>query len=248
MILYFSGTGNSAYVAKQIGKKTNQEVVNLFEKIKNHDYSKMVSNDAWIIVSPTYAWRIPRILEEWLEHTELLGSKDIYFVLTCGGNIGNADVYNKKLCALKNMNDLGSYEIVMPENYVAMFATPTKEEALSIIKKADIEINKMISYICEKKAFPSSKITLSDKLSSGIINDIFYPMFVRAKKFRVKEKCISCGKCASVCPLNNIQIIDGKPVWKDYCTHCMGCISYCPIEAIEYGKHSVNKPKYICPK
>ena len=32
------------------------------------------------------------------------------------------------------------------------------------------------------------------------------------------------------------------------CTHCMACICRCPSEAIEYGKHSIGKPRYVCPE
>ena len=69
MILYFSGTGNSEYAAKRIGKEIGDEVTNLFERIRNHDFSAMRSDRPWVIVSPTYAWRIPRIVQEWLENT-----------------------------------------------------------------------------------------------------------------------------------------------------------------------------------
>ena len=95
MILYFSGTGNSAYVAKRIGKEVMDDVINLFEKIRNKDNSKLYSEDSWIIVVPTYAWRIPHIVQNWIENTEFTGSKDIYFVMTCGENIGNAGKYLK---------------------------------------------------------------------------------------------------------------------------------------------------------
>ena len=77
MILYFSGTGNSAYVAKRIGKEVMDDVINLFEKIRNKDNSKLYSEDSWIIVVPTYAWRIPHIVQNWIEKTEFTGSKDI---------------------------------------------------------------------------------------------------------------------------------------------------------------------------
>lgn len=103
MILYFSGTGNSEYVAKRIGEKTHQEVMNLFDKIKNNDHSKMESDSPWVIVCPTYAWKIPRILEDWIKKTEL-SHQDIYFVMTCGGSIGNAGKYLEELCTLKHMN------------------------------------------------------------------------------------------------------------------------------------------------
>ena len=61
MILYFSGTGNSEYVAKRIGKEINDEVINLFDKIRDGDHSELNSERPWVIVVPTYAWRIPHI-------------------------------------------------------------------------------------------------------------------------------------------------------------------------------------------
>ena len=47
-----------------------------------------------------------------------------------------------------------------------------------------------------------------------------------------------------LCPLNNIHLESGRPVWGKNCTHCMACICYCPKEAIEYGKKSKGKPRY----
>ena len=73
MILYFSGTGNSEYVAKKIGKKIGDEVMDLFEKIRNDDFSSMHSERKWVIVVPTYAWRISRIVQKWMESTSLTG-------------------------------------------------------------------------------------------------------------------------------------------------------------------------------
>ena len=54
---------------------------------------------------------------------------------------------------------------------------------------------------------------------------------------RATDACIGCGKCVELCPLNNIRLENGKPVWGKHCTHCMACICYCPKEAIEYGNH-----------
>lgn len=126
MILYFSGTGNSEYTAQRIGKEIDDEVITLFDKIRNTDYSDMKSERPWVIVVPTYAWRIPHIISNWLEKTNFSGNKKIYFVMTCGGNIGNAGKYLETLCAKKNMNYCGCAEIVMPENYIALFSTRPK--------------------------------------------------------------------------------------------------------------------------
>lgn len=248
MILFFSGTGNSEYVAKRIAKAIGEPSVNLFGKIRNNDYSTLSSDTPWIIVTPTYAWRIPTILQDWIEHTTLNGNKKIYFVMTCGGSNGNADKYLAKLCHFKQMEYQGCLPIIMPENYIALFSVPEKAEALQIIEKAETKINPAVRYLNEHKPFPKPEITLQDKLNSGIINDLYYPLLVHAKKFYATEQCISCGKCADVCPLKNIRQENGRPTWGKQCTHCMACICQCPKEAIEYGKHTKGKIRYTCPK
>ena len=93
MVLYFSGTGNSKYVAKRLAGALDDECVNLFDRIKNNDYSEIMSQKPYIIVSPTYGWQIPHILRDWLSHSRLTGSSDIYFAMTCGGEIVNSERY-----------------------------------------------------------------------------------------------------------------------------------------------------------
>ena len=248
MILYFSGTGNSEYTARRIGKEIDDEVINLFDKIRTIDYSDMKSERPWVIVVPTYAWRIPHIVSDWLEKTNFSGNKGIYFVMTCGGSIGNAGKYLETLCTEKNMNYCGCAEIVMPENYIALFSTPTEDQALQIIERAESVIDNTALHIKNRDKLPKRDISFGDKMNSGIINALFYPVFVNAKKFYATENCVSCGKCVNVCPLKNIRIENGKPKWGDHCTHCMACICKCPKEAIEYGKHSKGLPRYICSK
>ena len=63
-----------------------------------------------------------------------------------------------------------------------------------------------------------------------------------------QDKCSGCGLCVQLCPLNNITLKNGKPVWGGGCTHCMACICSCPARAIEYGRKSRGKPRYFCPE
>lgn len=248
MILYFSGTGNSEYVAERIGKETGDKVMNLFERIRNRDFTPINASSPWVVVVPTYAWRIPRIVQEWIKNTNLTGSRDIYFVMTCGGSIGSAGSYLEKLCSAKKLNYLGCIGITMPENYLAMFSTPARDEALETIRRAESVIDRAALLIKSKDSFPQSSLTWKDKMNSGIVNDLFYPMFVHAKKFYATDACVSCGKCVKVCPLDNVRLENEKPIWGKNCTHCMACISRCPKEAIEYGNHSKGMPRYICPQ
>ena len=158
MILYFSGTGNSEYAAEKIGKATGDKVLNLFERLRDGDCSGLNSEKPWVIVTPTYAWRIPRILQKWLERTELSGNRDIYFVMTCGDSIGNAGKYLKPLCAKKGLNYRGCAKVVMPENYIALFRTPSEKEALEIIRHAEEAIDQAASVIKREGAFPRSRV------------------------------------------------------------------------------------------
>lgn len=247
MILYYTGTGNSEYVAKKIGDYVGDELVNLFEKLRNKDYSTMVSKKSWVIVAPTYAWQLPHIVRDWLLKTKLRGNNKIYFVLTCGNGIGNAGVYAEKLCEEKEMTYMGTAKVVMPENYIAAFDVPEKEEIIQIVKKAQASIKITAEIINAGVYNDICKPNLVDKVLSDIVNEGFYKFYIKADKFYATEECVSCGKCETVCPYANIKLVDGKPVWGKECTHCMACICKCPQEAIEYGDTSKGKRRCVFP-
>lgn len=101
MIVYFSGTGNSAYVAKRLQRELQDEGFDLFSSIRHRKKDALYAKQPWVIVAPTYAWRIPRVVHEWLKEVELTGSRELYFVMTCGGSIGNAGAYLERLCKEK---------------------------------------------------------------------------------------------------------------------------------------------------
>ena len=244
MILYFSGTGNSNYVAKRIADAPGDALVNLNDRIKASDTSSVETGERVIIVTPTYAWRIPRVVRDWLLKTELHGAKNVWFVMTCGSEIGNANKYNRDLCAEKAISCMGTAQIVMPENYIAMFSAPQADEARQIVAKAEPSIDRAIAAIQRNQPFAPTRNNLYDRFMSGPVNPIFYRFFVKANAFTVSDACISCGQCAKRCPMNNVTLKDGKPVWGKACTHCMACICYCAVSAIEYGKKSVGQPRY----
>lgn len=244
MIFCFSGTGNSRYIAGRIAEAIRDEINDLNIKIKENDSSPVQTGQDVIIVTPTYAWRIPRIVSDWLSKTELIGAQRIWFVMDCGSETGNAAKYNRRLAQKKQLLYMGTAQIVMPENYIAMFNAPTEEQAEKTVKKAEPAITEAIVRIKAGEPFSAPRSSLYDRFMSGPINPIFYRFFVKADAFYAGKACIGCGKCAEKCPLNNIILKNGRPVWGKNCTHCMSCICYCPAEAIEYGKKSAGKPRY----
>ncbi len=244
MIFCFSGTGNSRYIARKIAEEISDEILDLNASIKAQDNSAVNTGKNVIVVTPTYAWRIPRIVSDWLLKTEFIKAEKIWFVMDCGGEIGNAAKYNRKIAEQKGLKYMGTAQIVMPENYIAMFNAPTVDKAKIIVEKAQPFIAETIARIKEEQVFSAPRNNLYDRFMSGPINPIFYRFCVKASAFKVKDECVGCGLCVKKCPLNNVRLNDGKPVWGKKCTHCMACICYCPAKAIEYGKKSIGKPRY----
>lgn len=244
MILYFSDTGNSGYAARRIADGLGEPLLCLNDRIKAGGTAPVETGERLVIVTPTYAWRIPRIVEDWLLHTELTGAKRAWFVMTCGSEIGDADRYNRRLCQAKGLVCMGTAQIVMPENFIAMFNAPTVEEARRIVAKAEPFIDRAIAAIRAGHMFSPPRKKLYDRIASSAVNPVFYPLFVKANPFTASDVCIGCGKCEKLCPLNNITLQNARPVWGTNCTQCMACICYCPTRAIEYGKKSVGKPRY----
>ena len=149
MILYFSGTGNSKYVAQRMAEALNQSLLSMNDRIRSHDTSPVETDERLVIVTPTYAWRIPRLVRDWLLETEFPGAAQAWFIMTCGSEIGHAGRYNRSLCQAKDLTDMGTAQIIMPENYIAMFDAPQAEEARRIVAKAQPDIDRSIAAVRE---------------------------------------------------------------------------------------------------
>lgn len=244
MVFYFSGTGNSQLAAKQIAAALGDKLVSINQALKSGERQTFHSESPLVFVVPTYAWRMPKVVSDWILASCFEGNQHAYFVLTCGGSVGNAATYAKKLCTETKLQFCGLVLVVMPNNYVALSNTTDKAECAVIMEKANTRLLSLSALVKKREPFPEAAITLKDRVNSGPICGLFYTFFVHDKGFTVSDGCTSCGKCAQRCPLNNISLKDGKPVWHGNCTHCMACIGGCPAEAIEYKAASKGNRRY----
>lgn len=246
MILYFSGTGNSRYVAQMIANISGDYTVELNTYLRDKEQLVIHSENPFVFVTPTHGWQIPGVVKELIERAELGGSRKVYFVMTCGSEIGNAGEHLEKLCKSISMDYMGIYGIVMPENYTAMFPVPDAAEARAIIEKAHPHIRQAAEIIKTRSPFPKVKVSGADRLKSGMINRLFNTFFVGDLFFRAGKECIACARCTDLCPVNNIVMArGGHPRWKGHCMHCMACINGCTVSTIEYALRSKGKPRYF---
>lgn len=246
MVLYFSATGNTEFIAKELAKRIDDECVNLLPRIKAQDFTPISSEKPFIICAPVYVCEIPRFMAKFLKKLPFSGSKDVYFILTSGGYCGPSGRFLKKIFKAKKMVCHGHAEFKMPRNYVASNAYPMleKEQVEERITQSYQHLEQVSADILAGNKLSARHVFFFETLITLPLNPVWCKYKLKAKDFYATDKCMGCGKCAKLCPLNNIQIVDKKPVWSDQCTHCMACIGNCPVKGIEYGNITQNKEPY----
>ena len=113
MVICFSGIGNSKYIAERIAGSLQEKLLCMNERIKSGNTGSVKTGENLIVVVPTYAWRIPRVVSDWIGQTEFVGAKNVWYVMSCGSGIGGADIYNRKLSEKKGIKHMGTAQIIM---------------------------------------------------------------------------------------------------------------------------------------
>jgi len=247
MILVFSGTGNSKYIADALADRLDEEVVSLNDIIKNKKERKFTSERPFVIVAPIYAWRYPAIVEDIIKTAEFIGSKDIYFLATMGANTGKCDRFTAKLAQSRGMNCMGFRGIAMPNNYVIDSVMESDEVNDGIIANAIPQMDEIAEAIRTGKPIKKTDKTKLAGLLSGPVHNMFSEHMHSSENYVVSDDCISCGKCAGLCVMNNVTINEGeKPSFGTNCINCYACLQYCPKQAINIAGKTENHGRYTC--
>ena len=103
MVLYYSATGNTKYIAELLAKSLDDEALDLLERIRKSDFSPIRSASPFVICSPIYVCEMPRFLVKFLKAVRLAGNRSVYFVFTSGGYTGIAGFQAARIIKKKNM-------------------------------------------------------------------------------------------------------------------------------------------------
>ena len=244
MIFYFTGTGNSLFAARRLLSE-NEELINIADVVRDGKYEyKITQREAVGLVFPVYFYTVPDIIQEFVSKLKLEGAEYVYAVITCGGGISQAGAVLKKLLAKRNIELNYVTPLLMPDNSMLFYQIPPTEEGGERLKLAEekiVQIKELIDSRTDGKIGNST--VLSDTVGLG------YRLCNKTAKFYADDKCISCGKCASICPRNVIVMENGKPKWvKEQCSKCSACINRCPKQAIQYGSSTVKRNRYVNPE
>lgn len=256
IIYYFSGTGNTLFLSKILAEQLSAELIPI-AALQNESRIE-TDADRIGIVFPVYYCDLPVIVREFAEKLTGLEDKSLFAV----ANYGGAASYSLKRLRsiLRSAGGQLSVKIGvhMPQN---AFPKPWEKHenlfrrAEKLLRRAAVLIRK------QKKA---------TRFSNFVLEYSLYPMFLLMKPlyrkgimkqsgltedhtltemvknidhlFTVTDDCNACGTCVKICPVNNIELKDGKPVWMHNCENCTACYQYCPKQAIQGG---VVRPNYF---
>ena len=246
MIFYFSGTGNSKFAAERIAEKTGQRAIDITGFKKIGDKAVFSESGPYLFSCPCYMSTPAKYMTEFIESAAFPGGVRAYFLITAAASSGASARVCRELCEKKGMEYMGCAELVMPQNYIALFTMKDNEENLKIVKDSLPVIDRIAETMKNGGKLEDKNTGSFEYAVTKWVRDVYYKC-MKTKKFHTTDACVSCGYCADICPLSNISITDGKPHWGKDCTHCMACINRCPKDAIEYGKGSVGKPRYKGP-
>ena len=263
MIFYFSGTGNTRWASEEIAKALGERLLYIPDELRKGHHSYTLGIDERIgFCFPTHGWQVPRIVRDFIRHLAISqqpqASKPFCWALTtCGDNMGETmTILNCDLVANTALRDnFGEalqaesvFSLVMPESYVClpfMKTDPEDKEAMKL-DVARHQLPHIINTIKERRrGIEELEKGATPRLYSYVIGAYFNKKMVHDRKFTVDtDKCIRCGKCQNVCPVDNIQ--GTPPAWlhNGRCTSCLACYHYCPVHAINYGKITRKRDQY----
>ncbi len=248
-IYYFSGTGNSLVIARDIAEKTKGRLIPIPSLNENNPVDTQA--DVIGIVFPVYYLELPLIIKRFASKLENIKDKYIFAVCNYGGGMGTSMKSLSTIIGSHEGRLSAKYGVHMRQN---AFNKPWENDE-KILKNWRKKLEKIVKNIIRrKKGFfianilwrflllpfePLFKSLISKALAkyADQARDPSMDMFINFsdKSYSVNEKCNGCRVCMQVCPVDNINIINDKPVWLNHCEACLACYNWCPVKAIQGG-------------
>ena len=238
-IHYFSGCGNTAWVAtraqKQLESIGNQVV--LLQNIEMALPTQMPNADVDIFISPTYFFNIPSNMIAYLKRLPIVAGRKAIFWSVNGGVAGISYRCAKNFLKDKGYEVIAGGNVEMPDTFLFLKESQlTLEQRREVLEKALSQINDNLKVL---ESLPPVQKENIFKIAIGYVISFLYLVLGRhilGLSFVSTSKCVQCKKCVMDCPAHAITFKDERPHWHTGCVGCFRCINNCPVSAIDISK------------
>jgi ferredoxin len=264
LILYFSGTGNTDYVARYLAAGlTDLPIRTEVRSIEQVPADRVRDFDLLALGFPVYACEAPRLLVDYVDSLEAGAGRGVLVFCTKGAFTGNAVVNMLRRMEQRGYVSLGGGGVGMPgsdglpflrqDSWVVRAALNKDYDNLPQADKLTIRLRNAIQQLidgcsaAQLRCQPRSK--LAGLLLGWLVSASYRWLEGRLRhRLWVDERCVACGYCVRICPTQNIRIAEGHPAFENRCQLCMRCIHCCPEQAIQLGKNTIGKFRWQGPK
>jgi ferredoxin len=244
-IYCFTGTGNSLKVARDIAAGLGDaEIVPMREP----QPAPAAPSERVGIVFPVYMGGVPMIVGRFLDRLHEPG-KYVFAVATYGGSPGSSLNEARRRLAAAGTSLGAGFGVRMPGNYTPFYDAYPKDRQEKLFAAEAGKVKAIVEAIVSGRTSPpESGNFIMNLLFSGIVHPISAPKIPASDgRFSSDAKCNGCGVCARVCPVGNITIEAGRPLWHHRCEQCLACLHWCPQTAIQSGSRTAGRRRYHHP-
>lgn len=243
-IYFFSGTGNSLKVAKDIARELADCEIVAIHKGMDMEIPKGYQRIGFVF--PVYYFGLPEMVAQFIHQADFSTENAAYYfaVATPGGFSGRPLNQVERLFADKGIHLNYGAKIRMNANYIVSYGSIGLYYATAM-KAYKKRITKIISDIKNTNINEIEKY--SERYEKIYLNSIG-KAHTMDEGYHANDDCISCGICTKVCPAKNISLDNGRPVFHHHCECCMACIQFCPKKAINYYDKTQKRKHYTHPE
>ncbi|MDE6926799.1 MAG: EFR1 family ferrodoxin [Acetatifactor sp.] len=244
VIIYFSGTGNSKYIAEQFAERMNIKAYDIEQDL---DFKMLLAEEDTIAVCyPIYGSGVPRIMREFVEKYEsCFRTKKL--IIFCTQMLFSGDGARAFSRLLPGCDERIIYaeHFLMPNNICNFFLFPiTERERIKKPEKALKKLERVCSDI-QRGIVKRRGWNIFSALLGKTQNITFPQIEMRGRSsFRTDENCVACGACVKNCPTHNLEIVSGNVVQKNNCTLCYRCVNLCPKQSCTVFLHGKPERQY----
>lgn len=252
MILFFSGTGNTRHVARSLSNLLDDKIYFIPDTPAK---SITEENERLIFCFPVYSWGVPPIVldyinsleEDFISHIRRM-NVSVIMVCTCGDEVAETPEMFSKAWEKRGVAVRGLWNVIMPNDYVLLpgFNVDDAETEQRKLDSSEVRIREIARKILAEEWERDVIRGTMPRLKSRLVYPLFKRWGINPRHWTVSQECVSCGRCAEVCPVRNITLVQGRPKWGTDCVSCTACFHHCPTHAIDYGKVTENKGQYFC--